>query len=495
MSSKTAGAMGKRGGNPEPLAEQTDLGHVDSESFYRVAVAACNGARNADEIADEAVVRYVTSYKGKSMSSAHRLIRSIVARIRIDEWRNALSAKSISTDPAKLQIQVVCNDTPEDLAVNAELVGAVRLAVSELPPHLQEPLVLRVMQGMSTKEISQRIDVPVRTIENRVKAALERLRTKFKTHSIGAVSVSQVIQERVTLATAAPVVAVGATTAVVVRAALVALTFFACVIGLSWFQRHGGREVDPDENLAGLIRQPSSEIGPNGDDVAAASLALSERREGVVAGAIGKEGTTSPLPGASVETPASVGEGTDEEQGVRVQSFQIRIVLNGAPSAGWKSHTPLLDPDAQKTAGGDPIVCTDRPLTDEDGVAEFELPLVAGKWHFALESPVSPLLGVVVLLDPASVDGVLEIELETGELVLEEGIEHWPGYEISQLVLESNPQPGVWVLSSPQEEASEQGLVFPHVAIGRHRLRAFSTDQDPDQWRLATPRRTIQHDR
>lgn len=475
--------MGSANGGHEQLTGGADLDGVDLESFYRVALAACKGERDADEIADRAVVRYVTSYKGKSMSTAHRLIRSIVACIRIDDWRRAARTTSISTDPAELQLQVVCDDTPEDLAMRAEIMGVVREGIAELPLHLRVPLTLRVMQGMTFKDISERIDVPVRTIENRVTAALKRLRAKFKSHSIGAIPVSQLIQQRVTLVPVPAAPAVAASTSIAVRALLVGLTFLVSVAGLVWFQRQGEPRADADVALAGLIRQPSVDAGRSGDEVAPVLVFAPEsRRKAPVDGAEEEDVATS-LSGATADPPASKQSASDDESDGELQRFQIRIVLNGEPSPGWKSRSPLLDPDAQKTSAGEPVVCKDRPLTDEDGIATFDLPVAAGKWRFALESPISPLLAVWVLIDPASVDGPLEIDIQTGKLVLEEGLDHWPGYDLSQRVLESNPQPGVWVLSGASGESSgAQGLVFPHVAIGQQRLRVFSRSFVPDMW-------------
>jgi RNA polymerase sigma-70 factor (ECF subfamily) len=49
--------------------------------------------------------------------------------------------------------------------------------MSALPEKLREVLVLTYFQGLTSREISERIDIPIGTVKSRVRAAREALRT------------------------------------------------------------------------------------------------------------------------------------------------------------------------------------------------------------------------------------------------------------------------------------------------------------------------------
>ena len=68
--------------------------------------------------------------------------------------------------------------SPEEETDKRRLERAVRAAVAELPPEQRTILTLRVAEGLSYREISEAVDVPIGTVMSRLARARETLRRK-----------------------------------------------------------------------------------------------------------------------------------------------------------------------------------------------------------------------------------------------------------------------------------------------------------------------------
>lgn len=475
----------ERGEDLEPRGEH----EYDPEALLRTAFAACSDVRNAEDIASEAVLRFVTKYESKPTGSPHRLIQKIVDSLQIDRWRRAPVASERTIDPAEFEIRIPRCQAPDDVLLEKELIGVVKAAVADLPRTLRQVVELRVMQGVPAIEVAQEIGVSRRTVDDRVTKAIEKLRARFRSHGIGGVPVAQFIQQRVQLAPSPAAAAAGATTAFGTRVMLLGVALLFSLTGIAWFGSRTNAALDEQPvTLGTLLRQQSGASTEGG--------AASPRERLEAPRALEHTDAHSPerdIRSTAVDAKTDAGSTSPsddlapEEQTSASRRFQMRITVDGEASAGWKSTRPMLDPDAQRTAASEAIYCDERATTDPDGLAGFDLPPADGLWQFAFESPMTPLLSVWVLHDPTSLDGPLDIGMEMGELTIDDVPKTWPDADAGQLVLVCNPRPGVWILGMPEKTADGKGIRFPHVPEGHHELRTYTRAFDPDEWPQAKP--------
>ena len=73
-------------------------------------------------------------------------------------------------------------ETPEaELALrDEELRGALDAAIGALPERCREVFVLSKVEGLSNKEIAERLDISPKTVENQMTTALARLRKELE---------------------------------------------------------------------------------------------------------------------------------------------------------------------------------------------------------------------------------------------------------------------------------------------------------------------------
>jgi RNA polymerase sigma-70 factor (ECF subfamily) len=64
---------------------------------------------------------------------------------------------------------------PDQLAVGQALRERIRIAVEALPEEQREVFLLRQLQGLGFREVSEVVGVPVNTVKSRMRYALERL--------------------------------------------------------------------------------------------------------------------------------------------------------------------------------------------------------------------------------------------------------------------------------------------------------------------------------
>lgn len=71
------------------------------------------------------------------------------------------------------------------MIANAEAAGRLHAAISELPEHYRDVLVLCDLQGMTYEEASHVTEAPVKTVSSRLFRARNALRKKFAAYGLG----------------------------------------------------------------------------------------------------------------------------------------------------------------------------------------------------------------------------------------------------------------------------------------------------------------------
>ena len=152
------------------------LPHLDAA--YTLARYLTRDADDAQDIVQEASLRafrYFAGFRGSEPGEGRAWLLAIV-RNTVRTWhdRNRHHAKATEFDE-KLHSEGIADDHPEASAVRKSESEALREAIERLPAEFREVIVLRELEGLSYKEISDVAGVPVGTVMSRLSRARRRL--------------------------------------------------------------------------------------------------------------------------------------------------------------------------------------------------------------------------------------------------------------------------------------------------------------------------------
>ncbi len=91
--------------------------------------------------------------------------------------KNRVFFEDVGEPPAALQDSA---DSPEVSYERQETAELVRQALQQMPDQFRIPLMLKYMEGLSYQEISQRMDLPVSTIETRLHRGRKLLQKRLQ---------------------------------------------------------------------------------------------------------------------------------------------------------------------------------------------------------------------------------------------------------------------------------------------------------------------------
>jgi RNA polymerase sigma-70 factor (ECF subfamily) len=101
---------------------------------------------------------------------------SIATNLALDHYKLAEMRHTISMPERTLEIE---SDAPEDpllMDIEAQQVAA---AITDLPAHQREAVVLRYYQELSLAEIAEILNVPIGTVKSRLSLGLKQLRERI----------------------------------------------------------------------------------------------------------------------------------------------------------------------------------------------------------------------------------------------------------------------------------------------------------------------------
>jgi RNA polymerase sigma-70 factor, ECF subfamily len=156
--------------------EAVVLPHLDAA--YNLARYLTRDADDAQDIVQEASLRafrYFAGFRGTAASEGRAWLLAIV-RNTARTWRdrNRHNAQAATFDE-ELHSDAIADDHPEAAIVRQSEDKAVRAAIDRLPSEFREVIVLRELEGLSYKEISEVAGVPVGTVMSRLSRARRRL--------------------------------------------------------------------------------------------------------------------------------------------------------------------------------------------------------------------------------------------------------------------------------------------------------------------------------
>ena len=145
---------------------------------YSLARYLMRNDSDADDVVQEAFLRalkYFGGFRGEGASQSRAWLLAIV-RNMAHSWRRRLHTGSSTTEfDETVHSEAIADEHPGSALSRRDLRETLAEVLDRLPPEFREVIVLREMEGLSYKEISEVADVPVGTVMSRLSRARKRL--------------------------------------------------------------------------------------------------------------------------------------------------------------------------------------------------------------------------------------------------------------------------------------------------------------------------------
>ena len=155
--------------------ETVVLPHLDAA--YTLARYLTRNGHDAEDIVQDAYLRalkYFSGFRGEE-SSARAWVLAIV-RNAAYTWRRQQHSDTLGTPfNEELHSDSVADEHPEAALLKRDAGESLTRALDQLPIEFREVIVLRELEGLSYKEISDVAGVPVGTVMSRLSRARQRL--------------------------------------------------------------------------------------------------------------------------------------------------------------------------------------------------------------------------------------------------------------------------------------------------------------------------------
>ncbi len=180
----------------QALVERVQRG--DKKAFdtlvlkYQQKVANLIGryVRDPSEVLDVTQEAFIKAYRALPNFRGDSAFYTWLYRVAINTAKNHLAAMSRRPPQDDIEAETAEQtdagarlkeqDTPENLAMQAEVAATIKKAVEELPQELRTAITLRELEGMSYDEIAQAMDCPIGTVRSRIFRAREAIDNKLK---------------------------------------------------------------------------------------------------------------------------------------------------------------------------------------------------------------------------------------------------------------------------------------------------------------------------
>ena len=162
------------------------LPHLDAA--YTLARYLTRNDDDAQDVVQDAYLRalkYFGGFRGEDSAAARAWVLTIV-RNTAYTWRRRHRGDALATEfDEERHSDVIAGDHPA-AALERDLARAsLHQALEQLSPEFREVIVLRELEGLSYKEISDVVGVPVGTVMSRLARARQRLQVALSTGGEG----------------------------------------------------------------------------------------------------------------------------------------------------------------------------------------------------------------------------------------------------------------------------------------------------------------------
>ena len=156
------------------------------DRVYRLCFRMAGNAEDAEDWAQECFVRTFRQlgHYDPSLPFVPWLLRVVTnSCLNLAKQRGRQQSQLQLGLPEQISLVAMGGD-PLHLTLSSEENLAVRKAIDSLSPQLREAVVLRVLEGLSFREIAQVLEVPLQTAATRVRRALQQVREELLSHRI-----------------------------------------------------------------------------------------------------------------------------------------------------------------------------------------------------------------------------------------------------------------------------------------------------------------------
>jgi RNA polymerase sigma-70 factor (ECF subfamily) len=164
--------------------EAAVLPHLDAA--YTLARYLTRNASDAEDVVQDACLRalkYFEGFRGEQGAGGTGARAWLLAIVRNTAYssRRRQRVDALTTEFDETQhSDAVADDHPEGLLLQKAAKETLRRALDRLAPEFREVIVLRELQGLSYKEISDVTGVPVGTVMSRLSRARSRLQQALR---------------------------------------------------------------------------------------------------------------------------------------------------------------------------------------------------------------------------------------------------------------------------------------------------------------------------
>ncbi len=151
-----------------------EFAETQRPALVRLARAVCLNWADADDVAQEALVRVGLRWRRLSRSGhPHAYARTVVTRLAVDQARRRTRERA----PGPTVGAERSSDDPRWV----EEAGWIRSALEPLPPQQRAAIALRYLADRSDQEIADHIGCSTSTVRSHISRGLEKIRTSAVT--------------------------------------------------------------------------------------------------------------------------------------------------------------------------------------------------------------------------------------------------------------------------------------------------------------------------
>ncbi len=145
--------------------------------IFGLGVRLLGGVADADDLVQETFLR---AWRALDRFDEDRPLAPWLVRIATNRALNVLDSRSRRTADELTETIRWEGPSPEEDAERSRLREEIMRALDQLPSDQRTILVLRAFEGLSYREISESLDVPIGTVMSRLARAREAVRKRVK---------------------------------------------------------------------------------------------------------------------------------------------------------------------------------------------------------------------------------------------------------------------------------------------------------------------------
>ncbi|MDM5296776.1 RNA polymerase sigma factor SigW [Bacillus pumilus] len=165
----------------------SDIVDLYKDKIYQLCYRMLGNAHEAEDIAQEAFIRAYVNIESfdvnrKFSTWLYRIATNLtIDRIRKKKPDYYLDAEVAGTEGLNMYSQIAANGVlPEDEVVSLELSSTIQQKILRLPDKYRSVIVLKYIDELSLKEISEILNIPVGTVKTRIHRGREALRKQLR---------------------------------------------------------------------------------------------------------------------------------------------------------------------------------------------------------------------------------------------------------------------------------------------------------------------------